>query len=241
MPTVDLVYDGDCPHVGQAREQLLRAFAAAGIPPRWREWRADDPEAPPHVRGYGSPTVLVDGRDVAGATPVEGMRCCRLYEHGDPASRGVPSVEVLVAALTKAAASPEQRTNADTGWKSSLATLPAVGVALLPTVACPACWPAYAGFLSAVGLGFLLDSSVLLPVTGVFFAVAVGALALRAPHRRGYGPFAVGLVAAGVVLAGKFRFESAPATYAGLALLVGASLWNGWPRRDSRRPRREDR
>src|SRR5690606_38639800 len=99
----------------------------------------------------------------------------------------------------------------------------------LPKVACPACWPAYAGFLSSVGLGFLLETTYLLPLTAAFLATALGALAYRAKRRRGYIPFALGLFAAAVVLAGKFAFESDPAMYAGLAILVGASLWNSWP------------
>lgn len=231
MPNVDLVYDADCPNASEARAQLLRAFTEAGIEARWREWRADDPDAPGHVRGFGSPTVLVEGRDVAGAAPVEGTRSCRLYEHGEEAPRGVPPVGVIAAALKAAGGASGGSTSAASRWRSSMAMVPAVGVALLPKVACPACWPAYAGFLSTVGLGFLLDASVLLPLTGTFLAIAVGALAFRARRRRGYGPFAVGLGAAAIVLLGKFSFESDAAMYAGLAVLVAASLWNSWPRR----------
>ncbi len=109
--------------------------------------------------------------------------------------------------------------------------LPAIGTALLPKVACPACWPAYAGVLGAVGLGFLMDVTWLLPVTAVFLGLAVGALGSRARRRRGHGPFLVGGVAAAVVLTGKFAFDSDAAMYAGLGLLVAASLWNSWPRR----------
>ena len=108
--------------------------------------------------------------------------------------------------------------------------LPGVGAAFLPKVACPACWPAYAGFLSSVGLGFLIDTTYLLPLTAAFLALAVGALAYRAKRRRGYLPFLVGVAAAAIVLVGKFTFESDPAMYAGLAILIGASVWNTWPR-----------
>ena len=37
------------------------------------------------------------------------------------------------------------------GWRSSLATLPGIALAFLPKIACPACWPAYAGVLSSLG------------------------------------------------------------------------------------------
>ena len=41
----------------------------------------------------------------------------------------------------------------------------------------------------------------------------------------------LGVAAAAIVLAGKFGFDSDAAMYAGLAMLVGASLWNTWPRK----------
>lgn len=231
MPNVELVYDADCPSVGRAREQLLRAFARAGLEAQWREWRADDPEAPAHVRGFGSPTILVDGRDVAGAEQVEGARSCRLYGRAGDELRGAPSVDLIIAALLRSGRAGESAGNrVDRGsWNASLTMLPALGAALLPKAACPACWPAYAGFLSSIGLGFLLDSLVLLPLTGTFLAVSVFALAFRARRRRGHGPFGAGLVAAAIVLVGKFVLESDAALYGGLAVLVAASVWNSWP------------
>jgi len=54
----------------------------------------------------------------------------------------------------------------------------------------------------------------------------------RAKERCGYGPFLFGVAAAGGVLIGKFVWESNPALYGGVGLLVIASLWNTWPRRD---------
>ena len=47
-------------------------------------------------------------------------------------------------------------------WRRVVAVLPGVGVSLLPKLTCPMCWPAYAGLLSAVGLGFLISSQYLL-------------------------------------------------------------------------------
>jgi hypothetical protein len=111
-----------------------------------------------------------------------------------------------------------------------LAMAPGIVAALLPKLACPACWPAYAGFLTSVGLGFLLDATHLLSLTAVFLAVAVGALAYGAKARRGYKPFLVGVAASAVVIAGKFALQRDAVVYAGLALLIGASVWNTWPR-----------
>lgn len=110
-----------------------------------------------------------------------------------------------------------------------------MGVSLLPKLACPACWPAYAGLASAVGLGFLTDAAYLLPLTVVFLIIAVGALGFRASRRRGYAPFALGVLAALFVLIGKFVFEYDTAMYGGIGLLVGASFWNSWPSRPATR------
>ena len=63
-------------------------------------------------------------------------------------------------------------------WKRSLAVLPGIGVSLLPKLACPLCWRAYAGLLSALGLGFLISAKYLLPLTVALLAIAVLSLTL---------------------------------------------------------------
>lgn len=222
MATVDLVYSPDCPNVPLARTNLMLAFARAGVKPHWSEHRIGDPDAPEHTRGYGSPTILVDGRDVAGEAPSAEVSC-RLYAGAGHA----PGAEQIAQAL-QGLSQPSSKTGAR--WRSSLGVLPGIGFALLPKVACPACWPAYAGVLTSVGLGFLMDVRWLLPLTAVFLLAAVVALGFRAWQRRGFGPLFVGLGASAIVLVGKFGFESDAAMYAGLGLLVTASIWNTWPR-----------
>lgn len=227
MPVVELLYAGHCPNVAGTREQLFRAFTEVGLQPRWTEWQVDAADAPDRVRGYGSPTVLVDGRDVV---PVDGSGhdACRIYERFEGGMSGVPSIESIVAALAPSRAPGEPAAN-DTGrWQLSLAAFPGIGAALLPKIACPACWPAYAGFVSSAGLGFLLDTTYLLPITAIFLATAVCALAYGARERHGFGPFVLGLSAAAGVLIGKFTFKSDWTMYASLTLLVTASIWNSW-------------
>ncbi len=114
-------------------------------------------------------------------------------------------------------------------WKQTLVAIPGIGVSLLPKLACPLCWPAYAGLLSSVGLGFLISAKYLLPLTATFLLLALAALAYRARRRHGYGPFAVGLIAAIGVMLGKFEWESNLSLYGAVGLLVVASLWNAWP------------
>ncbi len=114
-------------------------------------------------------------------------------------------------------------------WKQGLLALPSVGFSMLPKLACPLCWPAYAGLLSSVGLGFLISAVYLLPLTAAFLFLAVAALAFRANKRRGYGPFVLGVLAGSAVLLGKFAWESKVTMYSALGLLVVASFWNAWP------------
>lgn len=108
--------------------------------------------------------------------------------------------------------------------------LPGIVVSVLPFGGCPACWPVYAGVLSALGLGVLLSREYLLPLTALLLGVSVLMLFRRARERRGYGPFLTGLTAAALVLAGKFALASDPVTYTGVVLLVLSSVWNAWPR-----------
>jgi hypothetical protein len=117
-------------------------------------------------------------------------------------------------------------------FKQGMLAAPAISISMLPKLICPACWPAYAGLLSSVGLGFLISTAYLLPLTAAFLSLALGALAFRAGKRHGYSPFLVGLVATLGVLLGKFVWESNPTMYGAVGLLVIASLWNAWPTRD---------
>jgi hypothetical protein len=230
MTRVELVYDTDCPNVQGARRALLEGFSLAGLQPSWMEWDPKSPESPTYVRGYGSPTILVEGRDIAGVAPGTGDWSCRLYRSGSGSLQGVPTGEQVAEALRAGGDQPPIAKRSSSGWRSSLATVPGIAFAFLPKLACPACWPAYAGLLGSIGLGFLLDTAYLLPLTAVFLVLAVSALGSRARTRKGYGPLAVGLVAAVVVLVGKFVFESDAAMYGGIGLLVAASVWNVWPK-----------
>jgi len=229
MSEVELIYDSDCPNVEAARNQLRRALGNIGAASQWQEWERSNTASPPHARQYGSPTILFDGRDVAGARPSDGVECCRIYRDETGNVQGFPFSDTILSALRDSTGSPT--TGSSSGWRTWLAVIPAVGISLLPKLACPACWPTYAGLLSAVGLGFLTDTAYLLPLTVVFLIIAVGALGFRASRRRGYAPFSLGVLAAMVVFIGKFVFNSNPAMYGGIGLLVGASFWNSWPRK----------
>ncbi len=124
----------------------------------------------------------------------------------------------------------------NTTFKQAVVALPGIDISLLPKLMCPACWPAYAGIVSALGLGFLISAKYLLPLTVAFLAVRSFALGFGASRRHGYGPLWVGLLAAALILTAKFYFDAEQATYAGAGLLGAASVWNSWPRRPAVSP-----
>ncbi|MBN9659086.1 MAG: hypothetical protein J0H49_12955 [Acidobacteria bacterium] len=231
---VELIYDTDCPNVTATRANLLKAFAAAQLGAKWTEWERSSPDSPAYVARFGSPTVLVDGLDVEGEDPAAGVSCCRLYAAAEGRYSGTPAVEVIEASLRKAALSVASAKTSGT-WKQSFFAVPGVVLSVLPFGGCPACWPLYAGLLTTLGLGFLLSSVYLLPLTALFLFLSVAVLTFQARARRGYGPFVLGLIAAMGILWGKFSLESNVLAYAGVGLLIGSSLWNSWPRAAARR------
>ena len=108
---IELVYDPGCPNLSQARDVLTTACRQAQMPAVWTEWNTEDPRCPEHVRNLGSPTILVNGEDVAPGPhpwaprePGDGPRC-RVYRDGD-AIVPVPPLERVTQAIG-AAVGPE--------------------------------------------------------------------------------------------------------------------------------------
>ncbi len=135
MPTVELIYDRDCHNVPDARIHLLQAFEETCFIPHWVEWDRCDPESPPYIRNYGSPTILVDGRDVGGSEPLDNISCCRLYVSREGGIQGSPTMEMIVSALQNAKPAPISDPplgRSVVGWRGLLAVLPGILFALLP-------------------------------------------------------------------------------------------------------------
>ena len=187
---VELIYERTCPNIEAARTRLIQAFHRARLSATWCEWEMSALETPEYARQYGSPTILIDSKDVSGDGHQASSNICREASTPSPA-RGL-----------------------------GLAALPSVGVALLPKLTCPFCWPAYTALLSSVGISFVDYTPYLLPTIAVFLAITLWALAYRAPAQRGYGPFWLGVLGAVNVVTGKFIIESELMLYFGVGLLV---------------------
>lgn len=224
---VQLLYFPGCPHVDEARERLQHALATSGTKATVEEIDTTAAMTPEPLRTWGSPTILVDGVDVAGEKAAGGA-CCRLYA-GDSGSRGAPSEEAIRAALRRARGGKR-------AWLRSLVLLPGAVLPLLPSFACPACIPAYTGLLAAVGLGVVLTERVLAPLIVVFLALGVLSVAWATRSHRKLSPLVVTVTGSLAVVLGRLVWNVAPVLYTGVALLIGASLWNLWLKRPRPEP-----
>ena len=98
---LQLLYFTGCPHVDEARTALRAALAACGAGNMTvEEIDLEASSTPPQLRSWGSPTILVDGTDIAGADGPTGTGC-RLYAMGTSFA-GVPPQERIEATLRHA-------------------------------------------------------------------------------------------------------------------------------------------
>jgi hypothetical protein len=116
---------------------------------------------------------------------------------------------------------------------------------------CPACLAAHASVLGALGVFGPAGLAWLRTAAALSLAGALGLLAWRAGERRGYGPLLLGIAGAALLLPSLLHPHQAPGAmahvhlmaalpdpgftpvaWAGVALLMAASLWNAWPRAD---------
>lgn len=91
--------------------------------------------------------------------------------------------------------------------------------------------PVVLSALSAAGLGFLIRDAVLFPLFGAMVAVNLWLLRRSARSHRNLAPFWAGVAggvvsSAGLLLLVAGASVAAWAIYAGLGILVGASLWD---------------
>ena len=97
---VQLLTFPGCPNATAAREVIQRVLSSCGIRASLVEVNTTAPETPERLRGWGSPTILIDGVDIEGQdTPANAS--CRLYRDSAGRLRGVPPEAILQAALTR--------------------------------------------------------------------------------------------------------------------------------------------
>lgn len=230
MSKVELIYDKDCPNVSTARANLMKSFAQFGHTPKWTEWDRGSSDSPDYAGKYGSPSILVDGRDVDGSGPGEGNASCRIYLDSTESNKHVPSIEMIVAALSRASRHPNRCKAA--GIFGGLAVGPSAAAAFLAKAACPLCYPAIASLFSSLGLGFLFKGTYFAILATFLLGLVLFGLGFRANTRRGYGPFVLGFISSAVVIAAKLIWDEDVALYSGIGGLIVASAWNLVPKKN---------
>lgn len=96
---IELIFDSTCPNVEATRQAIKNACSMFKLDLKWKEWDRSDTDAPEYVRKFGSPTVLVNGKDIDGHFEASMADCCRLYGVRDGHSQGAPSAETIADAI----------------------------------------------------------------------------------------------------------------------------------------------
>lgn len=109
---VQLLTFSGCPHAAAAREMIQNVLSSSGIRASLEEVNTTAPETPERLRGWGSPTILIDGYDIEGQeTPISGG--CRLYRDAAGRLQGSPPEATLRAALARSGMSASVRSCSD--------------------------------------------------------------------------------------------------------------------------------
>ncbi|MGE0548837.1 MAG: mercuric transporter MerT family protein [Kofleriaceae bacterium] len=136
---IQLLHFEGCPNVDAARAALRDALAAEKLEVPIEEIDVEHANAPEWARGWGSPTILIDDKDVTGQERST-ESSCRLY------AGGAPSVETIRARLAAA------RDGTSTGGRVALPMVGAVTAAIAASACCLI--PAALALIGVSGAGF---------------------------------------------------------------------------------------
>ena len=95
---VQLLTFPGCPNAEAAREVLRSALASSRIRATVEEADTTSPNTPEPLRGWGSPTILINGMDIEGLA-VPSNTGCRLYRDASGRLGGTPPEETILGAL----------------------------------------------------------------------------------------------------------------------------------------------
>jgi hypothetical protein len=99
---VEVLYVPNCPHHPTAVSQLKAVLRAEGIPAEIHEVAVTSTKAAQELKFRGSPTVKINGRDIAGESqdPESFALACRIYAGAKEA--GLPPIEMMRSAVREA-------------------------------------------------------------------------------------------------------------------------------------------
>ena len=97
---VEVLYVADCPSHAPAVKLLKDVLATEGVLAEVTEVLVADAQMARELKFIGSPTIRINGLDIAAESANEGTMACRLYP-GSP-QIGVPPIEMVRRAIVKA-------------------------------------------------------------------------------------------------------------------------------------------
>lgn len=209
MTAVKLIYFDGCPNAEKAKT-LLKEIGIS-----FQEIRQDDLPENDQFRSYTSPTIL-DGNAIVVGAQTEGS--------GGGCSVGIPSADELRRKLhLKGPENPKKRATIVSLF-GAVFSAAAVGL-------CPVCIPAIGAFLSAIGMGFLVQEVVLKPLLLVFLGISLFGFFWSYLREHGsLGPFFAGLLFAAGLYVSRYVYLGATINselmYASIAGIVAVSIWN---------------
>lgn len=148
---VEVLYVPNCPHYPATVKQLKGVLSAEGISAEIHEVIVTDAKTAHQCRFRGSPTIRINGRDIAGESqgPESFALACRIYPGAEEV--GLPPVEMVRNAVREA------RTGEGVKRGSSIAASLGAIASSLATIGC--CLPlALAAALGAAGAGAFLQT-----------------------------------------------------------------------------------
>ena len=98
---VRFLYSEDCPSHGEALQRLRRVLKEEGIRDEVEVIEVKTSEDAEKLKFIGSPTILLDGRDIDPATNPYYALTCRAYRLEDGRSSPLPSEVMIRKAIRK--------------------------------------------------------------------------------------------------------------------------------------------
>ena len=210
---VQLLTFAGCPNAELARVRLHQVLGELGLPVVVEEIDVSSPTTPQTMRGWSSPTVLIDGEDLEGLTAGD-CASCRLYPGG------APSVRVLRERL--------QRRRQPRSSRGALGGLPAMAATLFPAITCPACLGPFASVLTTLGIGFVAFTKMFLAVYVTALSLGIASVAYATRRHRSPWPLTLTLLGTLAAGAGRFVLQEPVVERLGLPLLMAGAIWSAW-------------
>jgi len=211
MEALKLIYFEGCPNAEKARG-LLRQVGA-----KFEEVKQDLLPANHPYKGYASPTVLDREHIVFGSKTGDGSGGCSL---------DIPDANDLQKRLGLS----HGKSGVHKPKPTILSTIGSIGSAMTVGL-CPICIPAIGGFLSAIGLGFLVQESVLQPLLFIFIGITLfGLLWSYLKEHRKIAPLLLGIVMSIGLYVGRYEYIGATSNtlimWGSIVGIMAVSFWN---------------